>query len=1042
MSSISPRPNPNPADRSPLEGAAAQPFGPAPAGQALVARAAAGDPPRFRPQVRRSLTMRPLLAGAIGLMTLLLCFAAAFKQPSLYKAQSLIYVEPIVTRALNEPGAPGFDQLRYNSYIEQQMQTITRDDILSDALHTLPEGTWAGTKEREQSAIGRLQTALVVERVLTSYQISISLKTPNAQKSAAIVNAVTEAYLRDGRKDELSEAGSRVQILTEERDRITQQLATDRKEQAALGTSLGVAYPSAEGSNYFDEQLVHLREALAVARQAHDVAAAQLSSVSGSEAEHRSGLAAAADESIGSDPGLGSMKTAVNGRRAILESQMAGLTANNPLYKQDADELADLDRSLDTMTAQMRSRAEDHIQDKLRSELQRTAAIEAQLNSQLAAETGKATSAGPKLQRASELAADMQRLSARYSAVDDALNALKLQADGPSPEHLALAAAAPSAPEANRRNFFFLAAFPLAILLSISAAVLARLFDRRIFIGADLEQALGFAPLAVLPAREDVAPRVFEEYSLRLAAGIEGAYRRASARTFVLTAVGRRADTDLLLQSLASKLRELRLNVAVVRAGELLMTSEFSREHTLASSLASDGIASTKLERLKVQHDLVLIDAAPLLESAETEYVVRSADATVLIVTSGVTLTTELVAATTLLARLRVNGVAAVLQQLRVQSADPVFRGSLEVVQKRYQTAPMAQPAPHEDAPAVPVKPRPRPVEVSEPLASQGEAVNEPYAVSETPALHEADASNRHIGLVDTLPAAVPFLHAAVAEPTLVSEAVNQAAESQPTRPILPEEEATPEMIEHEPALVTARSAVSEKVHLVESAAAATSEAAHPVLEIVSPPPQEDPEAELEPAYATREQAVNGPAHPYTRSRLRLAMKDNDSASRAWFTHLLNHADESSIRVAPSLELRPSDRAKLARPEEQASGDAGDPMTARGSGSPLDRSKADMPTNGGFDIPPRTRLPHEFPTATSTPAPLLRRRRAFARLDEIDRGTQAALAPEEPTKLAAPAQKAPELTPEPALTRRWGLLSKFDDAATVEGTSPARAGKG
>ena len=90
---------------------------------------------------------------------------------------------------------------------------------------------------------------------------------------------------------------------------------------------------------------------------------------------------------------------------------MAGLTPENPLYKQDQVELSNLDRTLDTMTTQMRDRAERRLQDKLRTDLARTGDVEARLNAQLAKETGAATSASPKLQRAAELSADIARLT-------------------------------------------------------------------------------------------------------------------------------------------------------------------------------------------------------------------------------------------------------------------------------------------------------------------------------------------------------------------------------------------------------------------------------------------------------------------------------------------------------------------------------------------------------------------------------------------------------------------------------------------------------
>ena len=369
------------------------------------------DPPRFRPQIMRSLRARPWLALLVGGAVAALVVLFALSQPRVYLAESHVYVEPVVARNLNDQGAPGFDQFRYASYVEQQQQTVTRPDTLAAALATRPWIAWRHAGESEQSAIARLQKALTVERVGTSYELRIALKASDPKVAADVVNAVTNAYLQGGRRDELTESDGRLQLLSEERDRLRKELDTAHEEQARLGATLGMANPVTEAVNPYDQQLANLRTELATAQQAHDVAAAQLSSVSGPGADQRSGLTAAADESLSTEAGLVSLKSAIYQRRAALVSQMAGLTPANPQYKQDQDEISDLDRTLDAMTVQLRQRTEHRIQDKLKSDLERTAEVEGRLNGQIGQLTSRATTAGPKLQRASELAADIQRLN-------------------------------------------------------------------------------------------------------------------------------------------------------------------------------------------------------------------------------------------------------------------------------------------------------------------------------------------------------------------------------------------------------------------------------------------------------------------------------------------------------------------------------------------------------------------------------------------------------------------------------------------------------
>jgi MinD superfamily P-loop ATPase len=77
------------------------------------------------------------------------------------------------------------------------------------------------------------------------------------------------------------------------------------------------------------------------------------------------------------------------------------------------------------------------------------------------------------------------------------------------------------------------------------------------------------------------------------------------------------------------------------------------------------------------QYDVVLIDASPLPISANTEYLARVADATVLVVKSSSTTRQELDRAARLLDRLEVTGVAVVLNKVSQERADNALKMEL-----------------------------------------------------------------------------------------------------------------------------------------------------------------------------------------------------------------------------------------------------------------------------------------------------------------------------------------------------------------------------
>ena len=268
----------------------------------------------FKPEFARSLRMHPIAAAVVAGVVFVLLVGYALMQKSMYEVESLVYVEPSALKLLDDGTTAGFDPTRYDSYLQQQVQTAERLDIMEAALHALPVGVWRGAGESEQSAATRLRNIVKIERVLNSYQLSFTLKGSDAAHTAQTLNAVVAAYLQAGRKDELTTADQRFAILNEEKSRIETELAGARAEQNALSGSLGMANPGLDGNNPYDAQLSGLRTELSSAREAHDLAAAQLASVSGAGVERTQGLTAAADDLIANDAGLTSMRSTISQR--------------------------------------------------------------------------------------------------------------------------------------------------------------------------------------------------------------------------------------------------------------------------------------------------------------------------------------------------------------------------------------------------------------------------------------------------------------------------------------------------------------------------------------------------------------------------------------------------------------------------------------------------------------------------------------------------------------------------------------------------------
>jgi len=86
---------------------------------------------------------------------------------------------------------------------------------------------------------------------------------------------------------------------------------------------------------------------------------------------------------------------------------------------------------------------------------------------------------------------------------------------------------------------------------------------------------------------------------------------------------------------------------------------------------------------LSSEYDIVLIDAAPILLSAETEYLARMADVTVLISEAGKTKKAWLTRAARLLERMGVAGAAAVVNKVHPARAEEALKQDLREFELR-----------------------------------------------------------------------------------------------------------------------------------------------------------------------------------------------------------------------------------------------------------------------------------------------------------------------------------------------------------------------
>jgi polysaccharide biosynthesis transport protein len=667
----------------------------------------------IRINVLRSLQLHAVTAAVVAIVVLGLGLAFLLRGKAIYEVSSVIYVSPNFPATLHVDSETSYP---YDSYVAQQVQAITNYDVLADAIRHLPPGTWRGAHESEQSAVERLQRSLDIKRIGITYQVGLTLIGTRPEHLAEIVNAVTDSYLSKAKSQEFYGRDERLATLRETRDQIQKELDEKLQEQADITRTLGMAAVGGTAGNPFDSELQKMRGDVTTAHEQRIQAEAQLSALqTGDTSAPNSILNATADEIIQSDPGLSAMKSNLAQKRATLLEQLAGLTPNHPLRKETEAELAKIDSALQEMQTNLRQKAAIRLQQKLRSEVNRASTVESKLLSDMERETSAATSAAPKLQRAQELTADIERLQTRYTAVDTRIGDLELESSSPGSVHLFSPALPPLGPNPDKKKKMLPMLLPISLIMGVLAAVLFDFLDPHVYNAGDLEAVLGFAPIGMLLNDGDVTQRVFDECVLRLAAGIDHSTRVAGARTFVFTGVSSGAGTTSIVENLGSSLARLGRKtltidasgntapVAYVTIGtnnnpapplgfegtspgtsELKLQTATVMTDLLPSNISPlSGFVAKVFQDLTREYDIVLIDAAPLLISAETEYLARCADVTVLVTEAGKTSRRKVTRTARLLERLDVSGAAAVINKVRLMRVEENLKHDLKEFETR-----------------------------------------------------------------------------------------------------------------------------------------------------------------------------------------------------------------------------------------------------------------------------------------------------------------------------------------------------------------------
>jgi len=437
-----------------------------------------------------------------------------------YSSEAAVYVSPRFLRNLQEDKEQDLQSnSQYREYVQQNVRTINRYDIVADALAGLGKkrAFWQQNDETDRRAVERLQQDLKILPVQETYQIVVGLESKKPGGLADIVNAVVDTYLQKAKSEEFYASDKRLESLGQDREHIVAEIKTNQDRRTQLAQELGVSTFTDAYPNPYDRLLVSAKEALADAVRKRIEADAELTSL-GEDAKPTAGspLAALAREQAAKDEGLTSIQNSLNEIRGNLLIKMSGLTEAHPGRKAAERQIAELNHEAERTFEGLVASYSSNLWQEKRGDSFRLHRVEKDLQLEVDQQASRASWFAQKYEEGKTLGLDIDRIRRRLDAIDDRVNFLSLETQAPGFVRMFSRARPPDLPVKGGRKRMFAFFLTAALCLGLAAPLAADTFDSRIRSARGLHRALGFEPLGWFPER-GLADEFAHEQVLRLA---------------------------------------------------------------------------------------------------------------------------------------------------------------------------------------------------------------------------------------------------------------------------------------------------------------------------------------------------------------------------------------------------------------------------------------------------------------------------------------------------------------------------------------------
>ena len=614
----------------------------------------------------------------------------------IYSAGATVQVSPRFMKTLRDDIELEFQSnTQYLQFIQQQIRTFTRHDVLASALKQL-DARYAGQPhpwriegESERRSIYRLQRSLRVLHIRDSYLIQIMLESPREAGIEDVVNTLVDAYLTVARNEHVYGADQRVSQLEQRQTDLLAQIEQLTTERTVIAQTLGVTAFNPADVNPFDRQMQRLLEEYTDTRTRRIESETRLA---GFLTQGETDLSMRSiSESILTDPGLNSLKASLNQRRAILLTAMSGLAEDHPARLDASDELASIEAEITLREEALRTQLAGAIEKRYRNSAEQAQVIEQALARTIDEVRERGRDYAEGFNRALSLNNHILLLWNELDRVRDRLNFFESEEAAPGFVRLETPAMPPLYPSGAGKKKLLIILLIAAGGLSLAAPILIDLLDRRIRTVNDAHRVLGFAPMGWLIShgnrRTNDAASFMDELLRRIATAMIREHDRHGSRTIAFTSVKPGGGTTWIVRALTRTLNQLGYRALAVEANAYSPSPAYLAGEQTGAASNGDKVNSTDLAQTSPRYglrdlldnpatgielnltdplvpclpsgaipghpslgnlihlpkvvsgfsdyDFVLLDTPPLLTSADAELVIRGCDGGVIVARAG-----------------------------------------------------------------------------------------------------------------------------------------------------------------------------------------------------------------------------------------------------------------------------------------------------------------------------------------------------------------------------------------------------------------------